>query len=154
MAGIPAAQAAPAGHPLLSPFRCRVAADAPPQGRHRPDPAPLVGAGGEAPRHRRCRFPPLSCRFPRRRRLRSGLDRHAKAAAGWGERAATGPGRRRRAGRGQLGRAAVPSAAGAPRQRRVVAAAARLCWGQRGSEAARELCWSFPLQIEVSVFPH
>lgn len=76
-------QAAPAGQWLHSPFRCR--RDAPPEGGPgpaRPGPSSPVGAGGEAPRHRRCRFPPLSCRFPRRRRLRTGLDRHAKAAAG------------------------------------------------------------------------
>lgn len=72
-------------------------------------PAPHVGAGGEASRHRRCRFPSPSCLFPRRRRRRSGLDRNARPPRWWGRSAAglrRAWGGRREGGESRVGRSA------------------------------------------------
>lgn len=147
------------GASLLNPFRCRVAAGPPPQGGTgpaQPGPAPHIGAGGEAQRRWCCRFLPLSCLFPRRRRLRSGLDRRAKAAAGWGERAGgragaaeAGGARRARggaagwAGDGAQRRGSAPRAASGSCSRRALSVSGCFRgspWALSGFPAANPRC--------------
>lgn len=146
------------GASLLNPFRCRVAAGPPPQGGTgpaRPSPArPLISA--QAEKHRGAGAA-ASYPFPVSSPAAAGCARAWIAAPrpprGEESGRVAGPEPRRRVGHGEPGvarpggRVTVPSAAGAPRERRVGAAAAGLCRCRGASEAARGLCRGSPLQI-------